>query len=419
MATATPLFTTRKTDPVHVFYLFVVVLCCNVRHSFSFHTTTNTNINPSSTFRTIMSTKNSPRMSTSTSLSAFESKLDWQSLDTFVAETLLDPSTLCRANKDHPRLAKDTEYANAVMDAWKGDISSCNSSINTIGCKCLYYRESELGEMNGYLVAPSILTTESETSSTKKQTKKYPAVVLFHTGAGPQDIFLRWKADILVRELGCVVLIADIISDPDGYAWSGNRERYNAARKRVLATSITSEEEEGGGGGRSGRWALRRVVSAAMDCVKGLDFVDGGRIAGLGWCMGGHPILELGLMQEDCVRTLVSYHGVFDGVDGYEACETDISSDVSKDQAATRTRVLICNGKDDPFVQQDDLKKAKDLMEMKGCDVTVLNFDGVKHGFTNPAQDYNPSDNFVFNEQAAKKSWDSTIRLLRDTLCSS
>ena len=211
-----------------------------------------------------------------------------------------------------------------------------------------------------------------------------------------------------MQEFRCIVLIADIISDADGYAWT-DRGRYDEARKRVLATS-----EEGG---RSARWALRRVISAAIDNLKNLEFVDSGSIAALGWCLGGHPILELGLMQEDCVRTLISYHGVFDGVKEYEASETG-SLDGS-DKAAIRTQVLICNGKDDPFVKLDDMKKAKGLLEMKGCDVSVLNFDGVKHGFTNPAQDCNPSDMFAFNEQAAKKSWDSTIQLLRKTLCSS
>jgi len=403
---------TRKTDFVRISYLLVGV-CTSFRLSFSFAP-----IN--SNFR--MSIEN-PRKSSSdghntVSIGNFGStslsSLTWHSLDPFVAETL-DPLTLCTANEDHPRLAKDTEYATAVLKVWRDNISSYPSFANPVGCNFLY-RGSELkgssnGEMNGYLVAPSSLV-ELETSGRMKKKEQVPAVVLFHTGAGPQDIFLRWKADILVRELGCVVLIADIISDADGYAWT-DRDRYDAARKRVLATS-----EEGG---RSARWELRRVITAAINHLKDLDFVQSNSIAALGWCFGGNPILELGLMQEECVRALISYHGVFDGVKEYEVCTTGTSNESNAtsgiDKAATRTQVLICNGQDDPFVQQDDTKLAKDLLEMKGCDVSVFNFDGVKHGFTNPAQDYNPSDMFAFNEHAAKKSWDLTIQLLRQTLC--
>ena len=47
-------------------------------------------------------------------------------------------------------------------------------------------------------------------SSTSAAENSLPGIILFHTGAGPQDIFLRWKADSLVNEAddtfedGCV-----------------------------------------------------------------------------------------------------------------------------------------------------------------------------------------------------------------------
>lgn len=82
-----------------------------------------------------------------------------------------------------------------------------------------------------------------------------------------------------------------------------------------------------------------------------------------------------------------------------------------------KTLVLICNGKQDPFVPQDDMKKAKMLLQSQGCEVNILNFDGVRHGFTNPAQDYNPSDSFAFNEEAAaEEAWTPTMQMLRESL---
>lgn len=157
---------------------------------------------------------------------------------------------------------------------------------------------------------------------------------------------------------------------------------------------------------------MRDAIRAALDHLKGLEFVDGANIAGLGWCFGGHPILELGTMHEKGVNCLISYHGVFDGVSNYQGT----TADTIKTSAERNTQVLICNGNQDPFVPQDDIKKAKRLLESQGCEVNILNFDGVKHGFTNPAQDFNPSDAFAFNEQAAEDSWTLTIQLLRNTL---
>ena len=248
--------------------------------------------------------------------------------------------------------------------------------------------------------------------SNKEQKEDAPrellAIILFHTGAGPQDIFLRWKADMLIRELkDCVVFIADIICDEDGYAWS-DREKYEQSRKYVLARY---KEEHG----RIARMNLRHYVAAAIEHLKSLNFVRISDIAAMGYCMGGHPILELGLMQDDSIKALITYHGVFDGIKDYDLPPEDELVDTTiRSWDSKSTKVLICNGKEDPFVDQDDVQKAKILLEKKGCDVRVLNFEHVRHGFTNPAQDYNPSDAFAYNDFAAKDSWDSTIQLLKD-----
>ena len=332
--------------------------------------------------------------------------LSWVPLEP-LRETL-DSSKLCISDGHHPRLAKDKDYADSVLKAWRRDVKSLNDSEQTVGSTFVYHRSEDGAELlNGYIVASSIL---AHRSNSDEMERKVPAVLFFHTGAGPQDIFLRWKADVLVRQMGCVVLIADIISDAEGYAWS-DRERYDAARRNVLATS----EEEG----QIARWKLRQSITAALDALKGMDIVDSNRIAGLGWCMGGHPLLELGLMQEQGVKALVSYHGVFDGIKDHAlpTCSRTTATDEDGNLPGSgNTQVLICNGMEDPFVAQDDIAKTKTILQTRGFQVEVINFDGVKHGFTNPAQDYNPSDAFAFNEHAAKTSWESTIQLLRNSL---
>ena len=77
---------------------------------------------------------------------------------------------------------------------------------------------------------------------------------------------------------------------------------------------------------------------------------------------------------------------------------------------------LIFNGKDDPFVSQDDLKLTREYMETIGYDVTVLEFDRAKHGFSNPAQAFNENDAFDYNEQAAIQSWQMTLDVIKRKL---
>ena len=48
--------------------------------------------------------------------------------------------------------------------------------------------------------------------------------------------------------------------------------------------------------------------------------------------------------------------------------------------------------------------------------VTVLDFENTKHGFTNPAQDWNPNPAFEYNDEAATQSWEATMELLQRKL---
>ena len=369
------------------------------------------------------------------------SAMVWESLDDL--RSTEDISKLCHHSSSprdgdgdgdgdehcHPRLAKDVEYASSVLKAWRDEVEGQETGVN-VGSRFAYHEiangngNGNGGTLNGYLVAPSNVVLHARQNWKEKE--KIPAIILFHTGAGPQDVFLRWKADMLARELKCAVLIADIISDAEGYAWH-DRERYDSARRSVLRMSKDGDGGKGGSG-KVARWKLRGVIAAAIDNLQRLEFVEGRKMAAIGWCMGGHPILELGLMQKDCVKSLVSYHGVFDGVQEYETsnngggCSKNVSmpgppgENTETERRQSNTQVLICNGGDDPFVQNEDVEATKRILISQGCDVTVLHFDKVKHGFTNPAQDFNPSDSFAFNESAAKQSWESTLLMLRQTL---
>jgi len=357
--------------------------------------------------------------------------LNWRPMRELRETTDIDSLYRSDPTRDSPRLAKNEAYAKSVINSWNDQLgkSSSSSPIENLGAPFVYKRNDDGKPLGGYLVIPSTLIQKSkgeETVKSDNNTETVPAIILFHTGAGPQDIFLYWQADILARELGCAVLIADLLSDLEGWTWT-DRERYAHERTRLLEYGV--RQENNGSTSIMGRWKLQAAINSALDALQNIQQVDEGRIAALGWCFGGQPILELSRMNCTGVLGLASYHGVFDGNEPSSLLSTDLpisgvkqkdmrnesqAKVVDRKQNHPHPRALICNGNADPFVKPEDFQVALDSFEQSAFALQVLSFEGTLHGFTNPYQDINPDENFAYSEEAATKSWDSTIGLLHD-----
>lgn len=308
-----------------------------------------------------------------------------------------DPKSLCHPTLGEPRLARDETYAKDIIKAWKADTDiSSKSNRNNIDTLVspFSYKDTDGIDYAGNLVIPSSIDVS-------KTLQKLPVVVLFHTGAGPQDIFNMYKADKLCREKfwgasGCLVFIADILSDSSGWSW-GDRDRYWKLRSSL--NEVTNQA------GKNCRWKLRNRVSAALNAVKSIDAVDSNKIAAWGFCLGGQPVLELARMQPSGVLGLITFHGLFDGVSLPDQ-ETPINCD-------TKRRVLVCSGKGDPYNKASDLDLAKETFEHCGWSFKLRNFENVLHNFSNPRTEYD-GEGFGYDENAAIASWDSAIELLKD-----
>lgn len=322
----------------------------------------------------------------------------------------LDPSVLCGegAGDGRPRLAKDEAYASAVSKAWSHELAHRPSSVDDIGSissPLVYKCEGDGSTLHGHIYRPSttLESPRADDDSRPPPTSLLPGVILFHTGAGPQDIFLRWKADSLVNkrdtfgDSGCVVLIADIIGDRNGWAWH-DRERYDAVRKSILVPDDKGE-----------RPRLVARVRAAVDTLVSQPGVDPRRVLAMGFCLGGHPVLELARMQLPSVRAMATFHGVFD-------CVRELSSIKSHTKGAGECHILVCTGEDDPFVPDADLDGAMDAFQSLGCQSNLMKFQQTRHGFTNPAQDYNPSEAFAYDEEANARAWSAALSLFKSEL---
>ena len=309
------------------------------------------------------------RMSTSTE--------DWTPLNpqALVAAPCLIEQTLCSPNEEgQPQLAKDVDYAKAVLEAWnEQEEDDWQAELRPVS----YHNDI----LHGYWIR------QNEPSDARQ-----PVVLFFHTGAGPHDLFLLWKATALVQQVQCQVLICDVLGDASGWTWDSDRSRYNGVRDQLLQAN------------GSKRPLLEERIQAALDLVRSDRKVDASRMAAMGWCLGGHSILELARMGG--VRALATFHGVFDSKLPVE----------KREEAGDWAEVLICNGVEDPFVSDDSLEAALEILQSYGHRTSLLQLKGAKHGFTNPAQDFNENPAFAFHAESAEKAWRQAVALLQRTL---
>mmetsp|Transcript_31939 Transcript_31939/g.69117 ORF Transcript_31939/g.69117 Transcript_31939/m.69117 type:complete len:399 (+) Transcript_31939:278-1474(+) len=344
------------------------------------------------------------RVSLTMSSSCSTNGLSWSPLADLIDSHPKDVAS-SHANQNAPRLAKDEDFAASVQKHWKAEVDT--REARAIGAP-ITYQTSQGVPLYGYAVRPASGLRFSA-----------PGILIFHTAAGPQGIFLRWKAESIATDPelgGCVVLIADILSDDIGWAWDSDRRRYNNVRDEVLASTTDAE-------GLIAREELQRRIQASVDALSSLEGVDANRLGAVGFCMGGLPCLEISRMNISGMRAIATFHGVFDAVEDEEspgrqedAVGNAESATESTSSIAQKPHALICHGGSDPFVKAEELKACERIFRRNGWEWELLKFDDARHGFTNPAQDFNPSDAFAFDEQAATLSWTAACSLMRRKL---
>ena len=128
-------------------------------------------------------------------------------------------------------------------------------------------------------------------------------------------------------------------------------------RKKVLLPDVNGERKQ-----------LVSRVQAAIDTISTQHGVDKDRIGVLGFCLGGHPVLELARTNNPSVKALVTFHGVFDSIK--KLVPVSSCHDVVKD-----CNVLVCSGADDPFVADEDLSEAMLMFKDLGYQSKLMKFD--------------------------------------------
>ena len=262
----------------------------------------------------------------------------------------LTPATYPPSSLEKHQLAKDDDYFKAVQELWKSEERTASVETSPV----VYFDDSQT-PLYGHVIRRA-QTKKGDGSSNSQQQQQAPGILLFHTAAGPQDIFLFYKAASLVQRFDCVVMICDILSDEFGWAWGPDRSQYIKVRKELAAND-------------SSLLASRVLAAGRTLCQSNLG-VDTQRLAAMGWCLGGQPILELGRIHESSppfsIKAMSTFHGVFHRDADDFSPQQGASTKHGEPQNA---EILICNGAEDPFVSSEDLDTAKKFFRANGVKV--------------------------------------------------
>ncbi|MDA0196306.1 MAG: dienelactone hydrolase family protein [Bacteroidetes bacterium] len=203
---------------------------------------------------------------------------------------------------------------------------------------------------------------------------KRPAVLVVHEWWGHND-YPRSRARMLA-ELGYVALSIDMYGD-------GKTADHPEDAQAFMMESLSDMG-----------LAKARFI-AALDLVKQNEMTDPTKTGAIGYCFGGAVVLHMARFGVD-LDGVVSFHG-------------NLGTEYPAESGKVMSRVLVCNGADDPFVPEDQHLAFKTEMESAGIDYEFIDYPGSVHAFTNPAADASGKKfnlPLAYNEAADKQSWE-------------
>lgn len=208
-----------------------------------------------------------------------------------------------------------------------------------------------------------------------------PAVLVIPDASGVSD-YAEANADRLAT-LGYRALVAD--------PYGEGRTTTDLGEAMALATGLREDRPE---------W--RRRMRAAFDVLAARPDVDRGRIAAIGFCMGGTACLDLARGGAP-LGAIGTFHAVLN---------LSLPGD-----APISAPVLIQTGADDPLVPLAAVGALADELRAGGSDWQILMYGGTVHGFTNPRADsLGVPDRLRYNPVVARRSWAALTAFLAETL---
>lgn len=202
---------------------------------------------------------------------------------------------------------------------------------------------------------------------------KRPGVLVVHEWWGHNN-YARKRARMLAK-LGYTALALDMYGDGKTANHPKQASAFSSAVKKNMPEA-------------------RKRFMAAYDLLAGHAMTDAGKMAAVGYCFGGGIVLEMARMGVD-LDAVVSVHG-------------SLGTGQPAEKGKVKARVLVLNGKADPFTKPAQITAFKKEMKAAGVDMTFKEYAGAKHGFTNPEATKNGKKfglPLAYNKKADKASW--------------
>lgn len=156
---------------------------------------------------------------------------------------------------------------------------------------------------------------------------------------------------IRVAKEGYVVLVADL------YGF----QPVSAEQASSAMNALKDTDEE------------RKRMKAALQALATDPLTDALRLGAIGFCYGGHCVLELARSGAP-LRATVCIHGTLNTQ--RPAANGDIKG-----------QILVLNGADDPFVSPEQLAQFSHEMASAGAGFQLVNYARAVHSFTYPLAD--------------------------------
>jgi carboxymethylenebutenolidase len=180
------------------------------------------------------------------------------------------------------------------------------------------------------------------------------------------------KADALAAE-GYVVMAVD--------TWRGISTR--SIPRAVLQVASTSQDRVSGD------------LDAAFQYLNGLNSVDAGRVAVMGFCYGGGQSLQFGMRHPELAAAVVFYG--------------EITDDPAELAALRGVGVLGIFGEDDVVISPASVEAFENALNQAQVKSQVTIYPGVGHAFAN-------QEDAIRRPGPAQDAWTETLTFLNDRL---
>jgi dienelactone hydrolase len=203
-----------------------------------------------------------------------------------------------------------------------------------------------------------------------------PAVLIAHEGPGLDD-HQRSRADQLA-ELGYVAFALD---------YQGGGVPVTDRNLMMARLDELWHDPE----------RTRALARAGLEVLLAQPRSDTANVAAIGYCFGGHLVLELARQGAD-LAAVVGFH-------------PRLATPRPLDASNIRGKVLVCVGTEDPLISVGERLMFEEQMRAAGVDWRMNLYGGAQHSFTHPYVDRIEVPGLRYDRVSAQRAWRAMLDL--------